>query len=164
MTTSRIILLSGIALGGLGSCAGTPDGFVDYQLTGGLAGVHASVHIDRDGEVTRTKLDGNKETSRLDPTALSDLERKVEMAEFPTLEPIYGCGGCVDDFVHTISVDLDDRSRDRLHRGLGSYTVKTDGSAPYPERLRPLIETLSTMSQEPLDAGTDARYARKDEP
>jgi hypothetical protein len=157
MMTSRIILLSSVALGGLGSCAGTPDGIIDYELTGGFAGVHLSVHIDRDGEMMRTKFDRTTETRRLDPAVLSDLLDKVEIAEFPTLEAVYGCGGCADDFVHTISVQLDGRSRERVRHHGASYTVTTDGSANYPERLRPLIDTLSTMVQEALDASGDVR-------
>jgi hypothetical protein len=139
MTTIRLLLFSGLALVTITGCTDNFDGPIDYQLGGGFSGMHTSVHIEPDGKVTRTQRDGSVDTTQLDAVALGDLQGKVDQAQFPTLEPMYGCGGCADDIVHTISVRVDG----------SSYTVQADGSADYPDRLRPLIDALSTMAREP---------------
>ena len=132
------LLFCGLASVAFAGCTSNDNGTIDYQLSGGLAGVHASLHITPDGKLTRTKLDGSTETSQLDATALADLQNKVDEAQFATLETSYGCG-CSDDFHHTITVHVDGMQ----------YTVKTDSSATYPDRLKPLIDALKTMVQEP---------------
>lgn len=137
--TLRLLLFSGVALGAIGSCADSLDGTIDYSLTGGIGGVQMTVHIDPDGEMMRRKLDGSMETTQLEPTIVSDLTRKIDQAGFPTLEPAYMC--CPDDFVHTISVHVDG----------AEYKVIAGDSASYPDRLRPLIDTLSMMSRAELD-------------
>ena len=139
MTTIRLLLFSILALAAITGCTHNSDGPIDYQLGGGFSGVRTTVHIEPDGKVTRTKQNGSVDTTQLDAAALGDLQGKVGEAQFPTLEPMYGCGGCADDVVHTISVRVDG----------SSYTVQADGSADYPDRLRPLIDALSTMAKDP---------------
>jgi hypothetical protein len=141
MTTQRLVLLSGLLLGTMGACTHDLDGTTDYELSGGFGGAHSSVHIDPSGAMTRIKPDGTKVSSQLTQEEFDALQLEIVQADFPMLEPTYGCGGCADDFVHTISV----------HVGGGFYSVTADDSATYPERLRPVIETLSTMSRAELD-------------
>ena len=122
-----------------GGCADGKDGAIDYQLSGGFAGIRANVHIDPDGKLSGTKQNGNAVTGQLDTAALADLKGKVSQAQFSTLQPVYDCG-CADDVLHTITVDVDGTE----------YTVMADGTADYPARLKPLIVTLEGMVQPPV--------------
>lgn len=140
MATQRLVIFSGLLLGALGACTHDLDGTTDYEISGGFGGVHASIHVDPSGAMTRVKPDGTKVTSQLTREEFGALQLKIAQADFPTLEPTYGCGGCADDFVHAISV----------HVGGGFFSVTADDSASYPERLRPVIDTLSMMSQAEL--------------
>jgi hypothetical protein len=135
----RFLVSGGLALLASGGCADSGDGTIDYQLTGGFAGVHASAHIDPDGKLTRVKQDGSTVTEQLDAAALADLHTKVDQAQFATLEPTYDCN-CADDVLHTITVDVDGTQ----------YTVAADGTADYPDRLKPLIDTLEGMVEDPV--------------
>ena len=142
MTMTRRFLVScGLALLVSGGCADNDDRTIDYELTGGFAGVHASVHIDPDGKLTRIKQNGRTETGQLDAAALADLQGKVDQAQFASLEPMYDCN-CADDVLHTITVKVDG----------ARYTVAADGTAAYPDRLKPLIDTLEAMVADPVVA------------
>jgi hypothetical protein len=139
VTMMRPFLVScGLALLVSGGCANNDDRTIDYELTGGFAGVHASVHVDPDGELTRIKQDGSTVTGQLDAAALADLQGKVDQAQFASLEPMYDCN-CADDLLHTITVHVDG----------ARYTVAVDGTAAYPDRLKPLIDTLEAMVADP---------------
>jgi hypothetical protein len=131
-------------LGAIAGCTDdpedNPDGSIDYALDGGLAGPVATIHIAPSGKTTRTTPDGAKETATLAAAVVDDLERKVTEADFPTLDPMYGCNGCTDDSVHKISVQL----------GGISYAVTADDHASYPERLRPVIDVLCSITLLPL--------------
>lgn len=135
----RRFLLIGLALGAIGACADNGVGTIDYQLSGGLLGERATVHIDSSGEMTRVKRDGTTDTATLDAAALAELHRQVDDAMFPTLAAEYMCN-CADDLLHTIAVHVDG----------GAYTVMVSSLAEYPDRLTPLIDTLSSMSQGPI--------------
>lgn len=137
----RFMLSCGLVVLASGGCADSKDGAIDYQLTGGFIGVHASVHIEPDGRLSGTKQDGKPVTGQLSATELADLQAKVDQAQFTTLAPMYDCS-CADDLLHTITVDVDGTE----------YTVKADGTADYPERLKPLIVTLEGMVQPPVNA------------
>lgn len=139
----RMLLASGLLAGVIGGCASRTDTAldapVDYQLVAFDATKSTALHIEPDGTVTRTRIQQPTETATLDPATLDDVARKIEQAGFPTLEPMYGCGGCVDDPVYTITVQVDG----------ASYTVQADRD--FPDRLRPVIDTLRSISERPLD-------------
>jgi hypothetical protein len=135
MLSLRLFVLSGLTFGALGGCTDDGVGIIDYERTGGFAGVRLSLHVESDGEATRRRFDGVTETFQLDPAKLADLDRQVREAKFSTLEAMYSCD-CADDFLHTISVHVDG----------AAYTVMADDTAEYPDRLRPLVETLVSMT------------------
>jgi len=137
-TIQLFLVFCGFAFFAFAGCASGVDGTIDYQLSGGFSGIHTSVHIDPDGAMTRTMQDGSKRTGQLDAATLDDLDHKIDQAGFSTLDREYGCLGCADDLVHVISVHVDG----------SQYTVKADDSANYPDRLRPLIETLRALVEE----------------
>ena len=142
MTSLQSFLFcGGLAFLTVAGCADGKNGAIDYQLTGGFVGLHASVHIDPDGKLSGTKEGGSAVTGQLDAAALADVQNKVDQAQFATLEPMYECS-CADDLLHTITVDVDGTE----------YTVKADGTADYPDRLKPLINTLQRMVEPPLNA------------
>lgn len=135
------MVLGGSAISGCASEGeGDLPGPVDYQYT--VRTEFTDVHIDPDGTMTRTHIVGPTETLVLDPSTVADLRRAILDAQFPTLAPRYGCGGCADDAVHTITVELGGRS----------YTVEAEEhDANVPVHLRPAIETLYAISQTPVD-------------
>jgi hypothetical protein len=130
----REIVALAFLVGVAGGCAddiGSVDGFVEYEVYGGLGGWSGEARIAPDGTMTRRMLDGTTDTTVLPPAALDNLRHNIDVARFPTLDSQYGCGGCADDFVHTITVEI------RRRR----YTVKADGHDS-PERLRPVVDQL----------------------
>jgi hypothetical protein len=137
----RFLVPCALAVLAGGGCADSEPGAIDYELTGGFTGVHANVHIDPDGKFSGTKEDRTTVNGQLDAAELADLQNKVDQAQFATLEPMYECD-CADDFLHTITVDIDGTE----------YTVKADGTADYPARLKPVIDTLKQLVAIPLDA------------
>jgi hypothetical protein len=137
MMSLRILVVSGLTLGAVGACTNGGDGPIDYERTGGLAGGRLSLHVEPDGKATRVKTNGSVVNLQLDPDTLAELKGKVDAAGFPTLAPAYSCD-CADDYLHTITVHVDG----------SDYTVMADGSATYPDRLRPLIDTLVDMTNE----------------
>ncbi len=148
MTTVELLLFSGIVGVATGwathredNGSQTPhfDGTLDYERTGGFISQRTSLHIEPDGKMRRGKPDGSTTTTTLSQVTMTDLQAKVDQAQFPMLATEYRCG-CSDDYLHTITVDIGDTS----------YTVVADDLADYPARLRPLIVALSSMSQAPL--------------
>jgi hypothetical protein len=137
----RLLVSCGLAVLAASGCAGGGDGPIDYQLSGGFIGIHANVHIDPDGKLTGVKQNGTAVNGQLDAAALADLQNKVDQAQFATLEPMYDCN-CADDLLHTITVKVDGTE----------YTVKVDGTSDYPDRLKPLIDTLEDMVSVPFSA------------
>lgn len=137
MMSLRLLAFSGLTLGAVGACTDDGNGAIDYQRTGGFAGERRSLHVEPGGKATRIKTNGSTVITQLDPAMLAELQRKVDDARFPTLEAAYSCN-CADDFLHTISAHVDGTE----------YTVMVDDSAVYPDRLRPLIDTLAGMTDE----------------
>jgi hypothetical protein len=138
---------------GTAGCAGQSDTIIDYQRTGGLAGLNESRHITIDGTITRPKTGGGTETATLDPTTVDDLERRLEAADFPTLAPAYGCGGCPDVIVYTLLVPADrttGRTAGRI-TNRATYRVTAYDSGELPAQLRPLIAALGAISERSLD-------------
>jgi hypothetical protein len=134
----------------IGGCASTDaplDGPVDYELSAFEATLNTALHIETDGTVTRTvthivsptEKPSTTETATLDRATLDDLARKIDDAQFSTLEPMYGCGGCVDHSVHTITVRIDG----------APYMVQADKD--YPDRLQPVIDALRDISERSFD-------------
>jgi hypothetical protein len=142
MTTIRQVLSScGLVLVSVVGCASHPgeaNETIDYQWTGQIGA--ASAHIDTDGTFTRTKRDGSTDTGQLSAAVLDDLQSEVDQAQFPTLEARYGCGGCLDQPVHAITV----------HVNGATYTVRADDGSDYPARLQPLIDRLQALALETL--------------
>jgi hypothetical protein len=145
--TRLSVLASSFFFCAVGACSdgsGNVDGIIDYDVTGGISGTTAEVHVEGDGTVTVRRYDNTTDTNVLAPSLFDDLKQQVEAAQFPTLEPKYGCGGCADDVVHTISVDIDGRT----------YTVQADDSADHPERLKTLIGSVQLFLVVALPADT----------
>ena len=147
--TIRMLLACGLVTGMIGGCASRMeappeaplDTPVDYQLLAFEATQHVMLHIEPDGTMTRTRMQLPAETANLDPATLEDIARKIDDAEFPALAPTYGCGGCTDDAVYTVAVQVDG----------APYTVRADSTSAIPDRLRPVIDTLRNISELPLD-------------
>jgi hypothetical protein len=140
MMSLRILVVSGLTLGAVGACTndgGGADGTIDYTRAGGFSGARLSLHVDPDGTATRVKTDGTTVTIQYADVTLAELKRGVDDAKFPTLEAAYSCD-CADDYLHTISVRV----------GGSDYTVMADDTAAYPDRLRPLIDTLKDLTNE----------------
>ena len=140
MMSLRILAISGLTLGAVGACTnggGGPDGTIDYTRAGGFGGARLSLHVEPDGKATRVKTDGTTVITQYADVTLAELKSEIDDARFPTLEAAYSCD-CDDDFLHTISVRV----------GGSDYTVMADDTAPYPDRLRPLIDTLEDLTSE----------------
>jgi hypothetical protein len=137
MMSLRLCVFTSVLLGAVAACSDGSNGAIDYQRTGGFVGLQLSLRVEPDGKMTRHKSDGSTVTGQLDAATLAGLQRKVDDARFPTLEAAYSCS-CADDFLHTISVQVDGTE----------YTVMVDDTATYPDRLRPLIDALETMTEE----------------
>jgi hypothetical protein len=133
----RLFLFTSVMLGAVAACSESVDGAIDYQRSGGFVGLQLGLHVEPDGKATRFMSDGSTVSTQLDPDTLTDLQAKVKGARFPTLEAAYSCS-CADDFLHTISVQVD---------GI-DYMVMVDDTATYPDRLKPLIDTLEVMTEE----------------
>jgi len=142
MALRRLLPLS-FVLGALAGCAATNnvDGPIDYRVTGGFSGGGdgTALHIELDGTVTRA-ASGGTQTATLDPVALDDLHQKIVDAQFPALSPTYSCN-CADDLIYNVSVQLDGTT----------HTVAASSLAPYPGRLKTVIDTLQDIRQRPLD-------------
>lgn len=119
-------------------CASHTDELLDYRVTGGLAGSGdgTSLQLHTDGTGTRTSRAGGTVTVALDAIALADLRRKIAAAQFPTLQPIYGCDGCADQFVYQVAVQLD----------AGRHEVSVDFDAAVPDGLQALLATLQQLA------------------
>ena len=138
--TLRILIPLGFLLGAAAGCADPADGPIDYEVTGGIGGVGdgTSLHVEPDGTATRTSPHKPPVTEKLDAATFGDLRRKVADARFPDLAPHYGCGGCADQFVHEISVELDGQHY--------KVAVDIDESVSYPDGLRTLLGTLQQIA------------------
>lgn len=137
-------LLASVLVAVIGGCASRTEALeapVDYQLLAYEATQRTTLHLEPDGTVTRTRSNLPTDTVRLAQATLDDIARKIEDAGFSTLEPTYGCGGCTDDAVYTITVGIDG----------ARYTVQADSMSDFPDRLQPVIDTLRDISELPLD-------------
>jgi hypothetical protein len=131
------LIFTAAACGGTGNI----DGPIDYNVTGGLSG-HGdgtALHIELDGTTTRPTAGGGTETAVLDALTLADLHGKIIDAQFAMLAPLYSCS-CTDSYINTTSVQIDG----------AQHTVVADDLAPYPERLKIVIDTLKDIYQRPL--------------
>lgn len=148
--TNRMLLALGFMTGVVGGCASRMEppssafqleAPVEYQLFTSSAEHHTTLRIETDGKVIRTRAPNPTETGTLSAAELVDVADKIDAAEFPTLDLKYGCGGCADDSVHMITVEVD---------GV-PFTVQADSQSDFPDRLRLLIDTLRAISEQPLD-------------
>jgi hypothetical protein len=128
----------GIALGAAAGCASSSDELIDYRVTGGFSGRGdgTSLQLRTDGTGTRTTTAGTQPVV-LDRAALTALNRQIADAQFPSLQPSYGCHGCVDQLVFELAVQVNG------HR----YEVRDDqGNTSSPESLRALLSTLQQIA------------------
>jgi hypothetical protein len=130
MTRSRLTWMAVLVLVG---CAHHGVGAIDYRLTDPAGAVKASARIEPDGVMTRLTLEGERDVTTLDPSALAELRRKVEDAQLSTLAPVYPCTGCPEHLTHTISVQVEGTT----------YTIRASDMANVPDRLGPLIDALA---------------------
>jgi hypothetical protein len=130
-----------VALGAATGCSGS-DPLVDYSVTGGFGGNGdgTSLHVTSAGMATRTSRDGGTQTVQLDATTVADLNQKIASAQFPGLQPVYGCPGCADEYVYEVTVEIDGTT----------YAAKVDQFAsPVPESLQTLLTTLGQIAAPP---------------
>jgi len=127
-----------LALGA--GCSSQPGALVDYQVSGGLTGRGdgTSLTLDTSGIGARTTVHDGSVPVQLDPTQLADLNAKIRAAQFATLQPSYGCHGCVDQFVYEIAVQSDGRRYE--------VSVDQDDTITYPEGLHALLVTLKQLA------------------
>ena len=104
---------------------------VDYQRSGGIAGLEARLTVSRSGVGVRTSRGGARRVFRVSPAALAELERALEAADFPSLDPSYlPTTPIADGFSYTIT-------------HLGATVVTADGAVP--EALAPVIAALDRL-------------------
>jgi hypothetical protein len=130
-----------VALGAAIGCSGS-DTLVDYGVTGGFDG-HGngtSLHVTSDGMATRTSRAGGTQTIQLDATTVADLNQKIANAQFPSLQPVYGCPGCADEYVYEVTVEVNGYT----------YVARVDQLASMvPESLQTLLTTLGQIAAPP---------------
>jgi hypothetical protein len=131
-----------VALGTTAGCSGS-EPLVDYGTAGGLAGNGngTSLHVTSDGMATRTSRTGGTQTVQLDATTFADLKQTIAAAQFPGLQPTYGCLSCADAYVYEVTVQVDGNT----------YATRTDGleNAASPESLKTLLLTLDQIANPP---------------
>ena len=117
-------------------------GAVDYEVTGGPTGSGngTSLQISEIGWMTRHTAERGTEDGLLDGLTLYGLDLKVINAQLPSLCSTYSCAGCAGDYVHKLTVYLDD----------APYTVQVDFRASPPERLVALINAVQDITVRPL--------------
>ena len=132
-----------VALGAAAGCSSSSsDPLVDYKVTGGFSadGNGTSLHVTSAGMATRTSRAGGTQTVQLDATTLADLNQKIADAQFPGLQPTYGCPSCADEYVYEVTVQVDGNT----------YAAKVDQFAsPVPEGLQTLLTTLGQIAAPP---------------
>lgn len=136
MTIQWLLLSTALAAFTSGCAISDDIGAVDYEVGGGLAGTGDGtlpLHVEPDGTATQTMPDGDKQTFRLDPLATGSLYRKLEAAQFETLEPVYDT--CCDLYVHTVTVEVNGIVRTFVGSDLG----------PTPQRLKVVFDALNAI-------------------
>jgi hypothetical protein len=104
---------------------------VDYHRSGGIAGFEDRLTVSRSGVGVHTPRSGVPRVFRVSPAALADLERALEAADFPSLDPSYlPTTPIADAFSYTIT-------------HLGATVVTSDGAVPAP--LEPVIAQLNRL-------------------
>lgn len=131
-----------VALGAAAGCSGSAA-LVDYSVSGGFGGNGdgTSLHVTSAGMATRTSLQGGTQTVQLDAITFADLKQKIADAQFPSLQPLYACPGCADEYVYEVMAQVDGNP----------YATKVEGlaSAVYPESLQTLLTTLGQIADPP---------------
>lgn len=119
-------------------CVGKPiDGVIDYEVTGGLDGGGdgtATLHIEPDGTMTRTRPGHPAEVTTLSVTALRNLRGKIADANFGSLDDNYVA--CCDRYAHVVSVEL---------AGAVHTVAATEGVA-IPRGLQRTIDALQALA------------------
>lgn len=117
-------------------------GVVDYEVTGGPTGSGngTSLQISEDGWMTRHTAERGTEDGLLDGLTLYGLYVKVIDAQLPGLCKTYSCTGCTGDYVHNLTVYLDD----------APYTIQVGFSASPPDPLVALINAVQNLTVLPL--------------
>ncbi len=131
----RVLLFAGVLAGCATRHDSSLDGPVHYEVQAFENTAHTTLVIEPDGQVTRTVESGST-TFELDVDVLARVAREVDAANFASLRPMYGCGGCADDGIYTVAVTVDGHA----------YSVQTDGRA-VPAPLAPLITTLGGIRE-----------------
>jgi hypothetical protein len=127
-------------IGGPSTLGATLDG-IEYEVTGGptALGDGTLLHMAQSGWVTLHTTARGIEEGWLDGLTHYGLFRKATSAELPTLCTMYSCDGCEDDYIHNLSVWLNNVR----------YTVRASfGSSP-PERLAVLIDLVQDIAAHP---------------
>lgn len=131
-----------VALGAATGCTSSAP-LVDYSVTGGFSGAGdgTSLHITADGVATRASFVSSTRIVQLDALHLADLEQKIAGAQFPSLQPLYRCSHCADDYRYNVTVLIDG----------SSYATSVEGreTAVYPDSLRTLLLLLDQIAAPP---------------
>lgn len=130
-----------VALGAATGCSG-PQALVDYSVTGGFDGNGngTSLHVTYTGMATRTSRAGGTQTVQLDASTFADLKQKIADAQFPSLQPLYACSGCADEYTYEVTVQVDGNA----------YAARVEEFAStVPESLQILLTTLGQIADPP---------------
>ncbi len=133
--------LATVAPSPLASPETASDVYLVYQRSGGLAGVHNTWTIDRQGNVTQPN---SNSVTQLTNIQMNELITAVNAANFMSLENSYvPKDSCCDRYEHTITVTLNGQSK----------TVHTIDAAPTaPAGLNSLIDLLGKLLIHPTPA------------
>gem|GEM_PF-1986881 len=119
---------------------------VDFHRGGGIAGVQERLLVFEDGFARAERRAGRTEQesfcARLEPRRLGDLQRALELADFPRLQPEYLPEHPVYDG-YSYRID---------YRGYSVRTQDPIGEAA-PEHLQIVIRELSAILRELLEHG-----------
>lgn len=106
---------------------------IDYDKSGGIAGVHDHLHIAPGGKAILKGGYGTEAGTtgfRVGPRRLAALRKALATARFGTIPPESGPTGCADCFVYSVT-----------YRG---HTVTRD-EIDVPERLAPVLRQLQAI-------------------
>jgi hypothetical protein len=115
---------------------------IQYEVTGGPAGIGngTSLYIAESGWSTLRTTEGGTDQGWLEIHLHYGLFVKATQAELPTRCKVYSCEGCSDDYVHNLTVRMNNVP----------YTVRASFRAVLPERLATLITAVRNINTSSL--------------
>jgi len=123
---------------------------ITFEKTGGIAGVHDTLQIDPQGEVTYTSGSINRKQT-LPEITFEELVHQVEVADFFNLQENYDNGNVADDFYFTTTVKQGDRTKTVRVAGVGGEDVT-------PQALKDLVSQLVDIQNTLSSTGTTVTF------